>query len=378
MRFLDECKIYVRSGDGGNGIVAFRREKFVPYGGPSGGDGGRGGDVVMVGDTALNTLIDFRYRQHLRAERGRNGMNKGRTGASALDLVVRVPVGTVLRNDADGSVIADITAAGQRAVVAVGGAGGRGNCHFKSSVNQAPRRADPGGAGVELWLRLELKLLADVGLVGMPNAGKSSLIARVSAAKAVVADYPFTTLTPNLGVVRLDWDRSFVVADLPGLVSGASDGVGLGHAFLKHVERCAVLLHVVAVGPEEEVSPWKRFRMIEKELARYSPTLAAKPRLVALNKVDLLGERELGALLAKFRKRFDGEVVPISAVTGAGVAELMAVLADRVAAFRRLGVDCSALADAPTKAGVPRSSKEGEATDDDVADDAVPCFWVGH
>lgn len=378
MRFLDEVKIYACSGDGGNGIAAFRREKYVPLGGPSGGDGGRGGDVILVADSHLNTLIDFRYRQHLKAQRGQNGMSKGRTGHSAPDLVVKVPLGTVVRDDRDGAILADFTQPDQRVIIAKGGDGGRGNIHFKSSVNQAPRRADPGYPGQEFWLRLELKLLADVGIIGMPNAGKSSLVSVVSAARPKIADYPFTTLIPNLGMVRLDWNRSFVLADIPGLLPGASDGVGLGHAFLKHVERCALLLHLVDVAPMDESDPWDHYRAIERELAKYSPTLAAKPKIVALNKIDLLDEKAAKKIAKRFSKKLDGQpVLLISAVTRSGLEKLLNLLAGEVARLRTEGAPILSLPDAPTRAGRVRSAEESEDNEeDDDEEDEVTCHWV--
>ncbi len=377
MRFLDEVKIFIRSGDGGNGAVSFRREKYIPLGGPDGGDGGRGGDVLFVADPHLNTLIDFRYSQHIKAKRGGNGMGKGRTGASAPDRVVKVPLGTVVRNDEDGATLFDFIEAGQRVVLARGGRGGQGNQRFKTSTNRAPRHAQPGEAGEEYWLRLELKLLADVGLIGLPNAGKSTLIARVSAARPKIADYPFTTLVPNLGVVRIGHESSFVMADIPGLVAGASDGHGLGHTFLKHVERCRCLVHLVDVAPLDGSDPLDNVRLIETELGAYSPALAAKPRWLLASKADLLPEADREPLLARLRQALPGADTPLnllSAVTGEGVRPWLRALDETIV---RIKTDVSALADAPTRAG-RHLGKEAEETwmEGDEAD-GVECIWTG-
>ncbi|MEO5345384.1 MAG: GTPase ObgE [Magnetococcus sp. YQC-9] len=385
MRFLDEVKIFVRSGDGGNGSASFRREKFIPLGGPDGGDGGRGGDVILVADPHLNTLIDFRYQQHFKAKRGIGGMGKCRTGASAPHLEIRVPVGTIARDDADGSVICDLWQVGQRYVIAPGGRGGLGNLHFKSSVNRSPRQCLPGEPGVERWVWLELKLLADVGLVGMPNAGKSTLLSKISAARPKIADYPFTTLVPNLGVVRAGEENSFVVADIPGLVEGAEAGKGLGRAFLKHIERCPILVHLVDGSPMDESDPVSRYRLIEQELAAYSPALAAKPRWAVLSKCDLLDEKAREKVFKKFRKGLKGEVEEllwISAVTGEGIEELIKGLYKRVRAARREQEPESyhaPLGDAPTKAGrggERDASGEEDDWDEDGDEDGVECVWV--
>lgn len=384
MRFLDEVKIFVRSGDGGDGAASFRREKFIPLGGPDGGDGGRGGDVVFVADPHLNTLIDFRYVQHLKAKRGINGMGKSRTGSSAANLEVRVPVGTVVRDDADGNMLCDLVQAGQRFVVAPGGRGGQGNIHYKTSTNRSPRQFQTGEPGVEKWIWLELKLLADVGLTGMPNAGKSTLLAKVSAARPKIADYPFTTLVPNLGVIRVGMDTSFVMADIPGLVEGAEAGRGLGRAFLKHVERCPLLLHLVDVSPMEEVDPVTRFRMIEAELAAYSPTLAAKPRWAVLSKCDLIHPDERKKVYKKFRKALKKEVEEvyfISAATGEGIDELINALSDRLIAAKaelQPRLMYAPLPDAPTKAGRSgsRSEQMDEQDESDEDGDDVECVWA--
>ncbi|MBF0126967.1 MAG: GTPase ObgE [Magnetococcales bacterium] len=385
MRFLDEVKIFVRSGDGGDGAATFRREKFIPMGGPDGGDGGRGGDVIFIADPHLNTLIDFRYTQHLKARRGVNGMGKARTGSSAPPLEVRVPVGTVVRDDADGAMLCDLLRPGQRFVVAPGGRGGQGNMHYKSSVNRSPRQFQTGESGVERWVWLELKLLADVGLTGLPNAGKSSLLARVSAARPKIADYPFTTLTPNLGVVRVGMDSSFVMADIPGLVEGAETGRGLGRAFLKHIERCPLLLHLVDASPDEELDPVTRFRMIEAELAAYSPSMADKPRWAVLNKCDLFHEDQRKKIFKKFRKAVKHEVEAvhwISTITGEGVEELTNALFQRINAEKEQRDPdhrYAPLEDAPTKAGrggVAHSRHQDAEDDEDEADDGVECIWA--
>lgn len=378
MRFLDEVKIYISSGDGGDGCVAFRREKYVPRGGPAGGDGGRGGDVTFVTDPALNTLIDFRYRQHWRAKRGENGMGKNCTGAAGGDLLVRVPVGTVLRDDASGAILHDLSRPDSRVVVAKGGWGGRGNSHFKSSTNQTPRESEPGQPGQELWLRLELKLLADVGLIGMPNAGKSTLIATISAAKAKIADYPFTTLIPNLGVVRLDYDTSFVVADIPGLIPGASSGSGLGHTFLRHVERCALLVHLVEPLPGDDSKPVANFKAIERELAAYSPSLAAKPRVVVLAKTDLIDEKTVEKILKKLAKKSGWPVLSISAASHQGLAELTGLLAQQVQEIRRLEGEKAGLAlvDAPVRSKTAANPDGDEEDWDEEEDHDVETIWV--
>ncbi|MBF0177976.1 MAG: GTPase ObgE [Magnetococcales bacterium] len=378
MRFLDEVKIFIRSGDGGAGAATFRREKYIPYGGPSGGDGGRGGDVVFIADPHLNTLIDFRYRQHFKAERGQNGMRACRTGRSAPPLEVRVPVGTLVRDDADGRILWDCTTPGERFLIAPGGQGGRGNTHFKSATNQAPRQSDPGRSGLELWARLELKLLADVGLVGMPNAGKSTLISVISAARPKIADYPFTTLVPNLGVVRVADDESFVVADIPGLIRGAGEGAGLGHIFLRHVERCALLLHLLDAEPPDGSDPVENFHAIEAELADYSPHLVAKPRMLVVTKGDLIDAARARALkrdLAVF-----GEVAVLSAVSGQGVRELVGRVAVRVREIRATAdvVSIAALPDAPTRAGQQgRVGLPDEVNGvEEVEENGVTCYWV--
>ncbi|MCR6700681.1 MAG: GTPase ObgE [Dokdonella sp.] len=293
MHFVDEATIRVIAGNGGNGCVSFRREKFIPFGGPDGGDGGSGGNVHLVADEGLNTLVDFRHERLHRAQRGENGMSRQMNGKAGADITIRVPVGTVVYNVATDEEIGDLTRHGQRLLVARGGVGGIGNVHFKSSVNRAPRRATSGSEGEDRELRLELKVLADVGLLGFPNAGKSTFIRAVSAATPRVADYPFTTLQPHLGVVRIDTDQSFVIADIPGLIEGAADGAGLGVQFLKHVSRTRLLLHLVDIAPLDGVTdPVEQVRAIEHELAQFDPDLLTRPRWLVLNKADLLPEDE--------------------------------------------------------------------------------------
>ncbi len=330
MKFLDEAKVYIKSGDGGPGCLSFRREKNVPFGGPDGGDGGRGGDVVAECAAALNTLVDFRYRQHFKARNGRRGEGRNRSGAAGADRVLKLPAGTEVFEDDGETLIADVTAVGERVVLARGGSGGFGNAHYKSATNRAPRRVEPGRPGSERWLRLRLKLIADAGLVGLPNAGKSTFLAAVSRARPKVADYPFTTLHPLLGVVAAG-DGEFVLADLPGLIEGAHEGAGLGHRFLGHVERCGALLHLVD-GTEEDVAT--RYRTVRGELERYGHGLAAKPELVALNKCDALAE----ALLEERRRALEeacGQgVAALSGHSGAGVAAVLRALLAQVEAGR--------------------------------------------
>src|ERR1700675_72195 len=315
MKFLDQCKIYLKSGDGGRGAASFRREKFIEFGGPDGGDGGKGGDIIFVAQDNLNTLIDYRYQQHFRAQNGRGGAGRDRTGAGGHDLELKVPVGTQIISDDGETVIADMIRPDQRIVLLRGGDGAFGNAHYKTSTNQAPRRADPGWPGRELWVWLRLKLIADAGLVGLPNAGKSTFLSRVTHARPKIADYPFTTLHPQLGVVRLDDDTEFVVADLPGLIEGASEGAGLGTRFLGHVERCAVVLHLID-GTEEDVVG--AYRMIRHELAGYGHGLTDKPEIVGLNKIDAIDPAEVEEkcrALARAARRGTA-VLPLSGVSG--------------------------------------------------------------
>ena len=325
MKFIDEAKIEVIAGDGGNGAVSFRREKYVPRGGPDGGDGGRGGSIHAIADRNINTLIDYRFARIHRAKRGENGRGADQYGRGAEDIVLRMPVGTVITDAETGETIADLATDGQSAQLAKGGQGGLGNLHFKSSTNRAPRQSTPGGEGEHRFLRLELKVLADVGLLGMPNAGKSTLIRAISAARPKVADYPFTTLAPNLGVVRVDENRSFVVADVPGLIEGAAEGAGLGHQFLRHLQRTRLLLHIVDLAPLDDTDPVAGARAIVRELERYDRALYDKPRWLVLNKMDLIDADERVARVAAFVKsyRWKGPVFPIAAISGEGCRELV-------------------------------------------------------
>ena len=331
MKFLDQARIYVRSGDGGDGCVSFWREKFVPEGGPDGGDGGRGGHVLAECADGLNTLIDFRYRQHFKAQRGRHGMGKARTGAAGGDLTVRVPAGTQIFEEDRQTLVADLVTAGARALLARGGDGGRGNIHFKSSVNRAPRRSEPGRPGEERWLWLRLKLIADAGLVGLPNAGKSTFLARVSRARPRIADYPFTTLHPGLGVVDAE-ERRFVLADIPGLIEGAHEGKGVGDRFLGHVERCGVLLHLVDGAAGDAAAA---YRTIRRELAAYGAGLAGKTEIAALSKADALSGDGIETGLAALRAAGAVEPIAVSGVSGAGVDTVLRRIAAAVEAHRR-------------------------------------------
>ena len=324
MKFLDQAKVYIRSGDGGAGCLSFRREKFIEFGGPDGGDGGRGGDVVIECVDGLNTLIDYRYQQHFKARTGGHGMGKNRSGAAGADAVLKVPVGTQVFEEDNETLIADLTAVGDRVVIARGGNGGFGNAHFKSSVNQAPRRVNPGLPGEERTIWLRLKLIADAGLVGLPNAGKSTLLSRVSAARPKIADYPFTTLHPELGVVTCD-GRRFVLADIPGLIAGAHEGSGLGDRFLGHVERCRVLLHVVD-GTCEHAG--KAYKTVRNELVAYGHGLDGKEEIVAITKADALMPEQLRSQKARLRRAAGKTPLVLSAVTGEGVmAALRALVA---------------------------------------------------
>ena len=326
MKFLDETKIFVKSGDGGDGCVSFRREKNIAMGGPDGGDGGRGGDVVLEGSGSLNTLIDFRYKQHIKGGRGGHGMGKNRTGSKGKSVTVKIPVGTQVLEEDRKTLLADITEAGQQVVIARGGDGGFGNTHFKSATNQAPRRANPGYPGTEFWLWLRLKLIADAGLVGLPNAGKSTLLAAVSRAHPKIGDYPFTTVHPNLGVVYIG-DRTggdeFVLADLPGLIEGANEGAGLGTRFLGHVERCRVLVHLID-GTLDDVAG--AYQTVRREVEAYGGSLAEKPELVVLNKADALSDEDKAEKQELLALASGAEVAVISGISGDGLQTLMAVL----------------------------------------------------
>jgi GTPase len=330
MKFLDEAKIYIRSGDGGNGCVSFRREKFIEFGGPNGGDGGKGGDVVAVAVEGLNTLIDYRYQQHHTAKNGRGGMGKDRHGANGADIIMKVPVGTQIYEEDGETLLADLTEVGQRAVLARGGNGGFGNAHFKSSTNRAPRHANPGQPGEERTIRLRLKLIADAGIVGLPNAGKSTFLAAVSAARPKIADYPFTTLHPQLGVVGID-GREFVLADIPGLIEGAHEGLGLGDRFLGHVERCRVILHLVD-GTGEHAG--KAYKTVRAELEAYGGGLAEKAEVVALNKADALTPEALKEQVGRLKRAAGRSPLVVSAATGAGVTEVLRALIKVIDATR--------------------------------------------
>ncbi|MDF1856807.1 GTPase ObgE [Pseudooceanicola sp.] len=322
MKFLDLAKVYIRSGSGGGGAIAFRREKYIEYGGPNGGDGGRGGDVWAVAVDGLNTLIDFRYQQHFFAQNGQHGMGNNRTGANGDDIILRVPVGTEILDEDEETVIADLTEIGQRVLIAKGGNGGFGNAYFKSATNQAPRRANPGLEGVERTIWLRLKLIADVGLLGLPNAGKSTFLAATSNARPKIADYPFTTLHPNLGVVAVD-GAEFVVADIPGLIEGASEGRGLGDLFLGHIERCAVLLHLVDGTSGTLLEDWQT---ILDEIAAYGAALEDKPRITVLNKIDALDAEEQAFLKDELEAVTGSPVMLMSGVTGAGTVDVLRAL----------------------------------------------------
>lgn len=346
--FVDEARIYVEGGAGGNGCVAFRREKYVPRGGPAGGDGGRGGDVRLRADPGLSTLLDFHYRRHFRAGRGEHGSGGNRTGADGEDVVIPVPVGTVVRDDETGELLGDLVEPYAELVVARGGRGGWGNARFASPRNRAPRRAEPGKPGEARWLGLELKLLADAGLVGMPNAGKSSILARVSAARPRIADYPFTTLEPSLGVVAVPGGGSFVMADIPGLIEGAHEGKGLGHRFLRHIERTRVLVHVLDLGAPGDRDLYRDYITINRELEQHHPDLVRRPQVVVANKVDLPGAQER---LRDLRVRLadagladggaDGDlaggdaVLAVSALTGEGITDMILAVARLLAESRR-------------------------------------------
>ena len=327
--FYDYAKVNVKAGDGGNGIVAFRREKYVPKGGPAGGDGGKGGSIILRADEGLRTLIDFRYQTHYKGKRGDHGSGAKQHGRSADDIVLRVPVGTVVRDADTKKLLGDLRHHGQEIVVAQGGRGGRGNARFVSSTHRAPAFAENGEKGEERWITLELKLLADVGLVGFPNVGKSTTISRVSAAKQKIANYHFTTLEPNLGMVRVDAGRSFVIADVPGLVEGAAEGAGLGHRFLRHVERTRVLVHVVDLSGSEGRDPLEDLAVIRGELERYAPQLNEKPMVIVANKVDLMSDDDRDAALARLSEAYpEVRIFPMSAATDSDLNELVYHLAD--------------------------------------------------
>ena len=328
MKFVDEARIFVKAGDGGNGCVSFRRERFIPRGGPDGGDGGKGGDVILLADGQLSTLLDFSYPQQFRATKGAHGKGKDRTGKGGEDLIVRIPAGTLIRDDRSGEVLEDLLFEGQRFLAARGGRGGRGNTRFATSTHRAPRRAERGEAGEERWLRLELKLLADVGLIGYPNAGKSTLLSKISSARPKIADYPFTTLVPNLGVVEREEGGSFIVADIPGLIEGASKGTGLGLTFLRHVERTRVLVHLLDISEGPSRNPIHDFHALNHELRNYHVSLEEKPQKVALNKVDLPSVRERAAEVVEQFEKMGQRLYLISGRTGEGVEDLMRAVSE--------------------------------------------------
>jgi len=330
MQFLDQAKVYVRSGDGGNGCVSFRREKFIEFGGPNGGDGGKGGDVIVECVANLNTLLDFRYQQHFKAKKGGNGMGENRTGAGGADVVLKVPPGTQILDEDGETLIADLTEPGQRTVLLKGGNGGFGNTRFKTSTNRAPRHANPGQPGEEMYIWLRLKLIGDAGIVGLPNAGKSTFLATVSAAKPKIADYPFTTLHPNLGVVRAD-GLDFVLADIPGLIEGAHEGAGIGDRFLGHVERTAVLLHLVDATADD---PVEAYEVVREEMEAYGAGLEDKPEVVALSKADAVPQDELKKKARALKKAAGNTPLIVSAATGEGVQEVLRALAVEIEAVR--------------------------------------------
>jgi GTP-binding protein len=335
MKFIDEVKLHAKAGDGGRGCVSFLREKYVPLGGPDGGDGGRGGDIILVADEGLTTLLDLRYRHHLTAKRGGHGLGKTKHGRNGETLIVPVPTGTLIYDLETDELLADMIEHKQEVVLLKGGMGGRGNARFQTSTNRAPRHAQPGEPGEERELRLELKLLADVGLVGLPNAGKSTLISSISAAKPKIADYPFTTLTPNLGVVRFGNFQSFVVADIPGLIEGASDGHGLGTRFLRHIERTALFLHLVDFSGMQPDDPYEQFDMINTELTRHNPKLATKPQFVVLTKIDTTEANEKADEAKVFFEKKGYRVFPVSAVTRTGTQELVNAIGSELATLRK-------------------------------------------
>jgi len=320
MQFVDEAVIEVTSGGGGRGCVSFRREKYVPRGGPDGGDGGAGGDVYILGNPHMSTLLDFKYRQHWSAKRGAHGSGKNKHGRGGEDLVIPVPLGTEIIDEDDGRLIADVTSADEKILILTGGRGGRGNARFVSSTHQAPREYDEGDPPKTIRIRLILKVIADVGIIGFPNAGKSTLISIISQAKPKIADYPFTTLTPNLGIVRLDEERSFVAADIPGIIEGASEGVGLGTRFLRHVERTKALIHMIDMDPNNGRNPVEDYHALNRELSSFSPLLSEKPQVVAAGKMDLTGSQEK---LSRLRTELAVDIFPVSAMNGTGVRDLL-------------------------------------------------------
>ncbi|WP_029521532.1 GTPase ObgE [Persephonella sp. IF05-L8] len=322
MKFVDKAKIYVKGGDGGNGCVAFRREKFVPLGGPAGGNGGKGGDVILQADDRLTTLLDFKHKRHYKAQKGQHGSGSNKHGKNGEDLIIKVPVGTVVKDAETGEIIADLTKNGQTVVVAKGGKGGKGNAAFKTSTNQSPDYAEEGQPGEEKWIELELKLIADIGIVGFPNAGKSTLISVLSNARPKIADYPFTTLAPVLGVLKLDYGKNVVIADIPGLIEGAAEGHGLGHEFLRHIERTKALIHMIDISDYREREPEEAFEVINKEMEKFSPQLLEKPQIVVGNKIDILSDKTEIDRLKRYFEEKGYTFVPVSLATLEGVDKL--------------------------------------------------------
>ena len=381
MKFVDEATIDVAAGNGGSGCISFRREKFIPFGGPNGGDGGRGGHVYVVADRNINTLIDYRYARRHEARNGEQGRGSDQFGAAGEDIILRMPVGTIIRNFETGEVMMELLEHGEQRLLAKGGDGGFGNLHYKTSTNRAPRKKTPGWPGEAYKLKLELRVLADVGLLGMPNAGKSTLIAAISNARPKIADYPFTTLHPNLGVVRVGPEKSFVVADIPGLIEGASEGAGLGHLFLRHLQRTRVLLHVVDLAPfDEGVDPVKQARAIVNELKIYDESLYEKPRWLVLNKLDMIPAEARVAKVVNFVKRYGwkGPVFQISALTREGCEHLVQAIYQHVASLQehheeadiRFEDDGHALVDAPVSQ--PRMAAKASADDTEALEALVP------
>jgi GTP-binding protein len=334
MKFIDEARIYVKAGDGGKGCVSFRREKYIPRGGPNGGDGGKGGDVIIRASQSRRTLLHLKFNQHHVAKRGSHGEGSNKTGKNGKNIEIVVPVGTIIKDTETGSVFADLNKDGQTYIIAQGGIGGRGNARFATSTNRAPRYAQDGIQGEERWINLELKLLADVGIIGFPNVGKSTLISRISAAKPKIADYPFTTLTPNLGMVKYGDFDSFVIADIPGLIEGAHRGMGLGTKFLRHIERTSVLLHMIDISRDSHTSAWQDFEAINDELIRFNPLLAEKEQIVAINKMDLPLTRERIETEIDVFKKKGIKIFPISAVTGEGVNDLIWEMAKKLKPYK--------------------------------------------
>lgn len=334
MKFIDEAKIFVKAGDGGRGCISFRREKYIPRGGPDGGEGGKGGDVSIVAVQSLTSLLDFKYRRHYTAERGEHGQGNNRAGKDGRDIIIHVPIGTVIKDTETGEVIDDLIKPGQSIIIAKGGRGGKGNAFFATSTRQAPKFAQPGEKGAERWLYLELKLLADVGIIGFPNAGKSTLISHISAAKPKIADYPFTTLQPHLGVVRFGEHDDFVVADIPGLIEGAHKGKGLGIKFIKHIERTSLFIHLIDISPQTQRDPISDFEIINRELKAFNPDMAKRPQIVTLNKIDITEARKGLPKLLKFFKANGLTAFGISAATGEGLDKLVNYVGREVARLK--------------------------------------------